>query len=219
MDESSAISAVMEGVHVVNGLEYKMYCSSSKANKRRISATGASKMLANILYSYRGMGLSVGTMIAGWDEKSPGLYYVDSEGGRLKGTKFSAGSVSPYAYGVLDSGLVEFVKMTIFALVSFINLYFFHVFLIYKISLIRLHCALLDLGIKARKYEEAVYTLAQMEKRVVMVESTLKATMQYNSSQVKAVQPTGLIRPESNTAGRRSGILSFGLGYTNRLYS
>ncbi|KAL7609178.1 hypothetical protein Lser_V15G13535 [Lactuca serriola] len=30
IDESSAISAVMEGVHVVNGLEYKMYCSSSK---------------------------------------------------------------------------------------------------------------------------------------------------------------------------------------------
>jgi len=38
------------------------------ANKRRISVTGASKLLANILYSYRGMGLSVGTMIAGWDE-------------------------------------------------------------------------------------------------------------------------------------------------------
>ncbi|CAI9282336.1 unnamed protein product [Lactuca saligna] len=32
IDESSAISAVMEGVHVVNGLEYKMYCSSSKAD-------------------------------------------------------------------------------------------------------------------------------------------------------------------------------------------
>ncbi|KAL7611565.1 hypothetical protein Lser_V15G07715 [Lactuca serriola] len=30
MDESSAISAAMEGVHVVNGLEYKMSCSSSK---------------------------------------------------------------------------------------------------------------------------------------------------------------------------------------------
>ncbi|PWA41775.1 nucleophile aminohydrolase (Ntn hydrolases) superfamily protein [Artemisia annua] len=74
------------------------------ANKRRISVTGASKLLANILYSYRGMGLSVGTMIAGWDEKGPGLYYVDSEGGRLKGTKFSVGSGSPYAYGVLDSG-------------------------------------------------------------------------------------------------------------------
>ncbi|KAL1807322.1 hypothetical protein DCAR_0833196 [Daucus carota subsp. sativus] len=74
------------------------------ANKRRISVTGASKLLANILYSYRGMGLSVGTMIAGWDEKGPGLYYVDSEGGRLKGNRFSVGSGSPYAYGVLDSG-------------------------------------------------------------------------------------------------------------------
>ncbi|CAH9132062.1 unnamed protein product [Cuscuta epithymum] len=39
------------------------------ANKRRISIAGASKLLANILYSYRGMGLSVGTMIAGWDER------------------------------------------------------------------------------------------------------------------------------------------------------
>ncbi|KAI8527970.1 hypothetical protein RHMOL_Rhmol12G0115500 [Rhododendron molle] len=75
------------------------------ANKRRISVTGASKLLANILYSYRGMGLSVGTMIAGWDETGPGLYYVDSEGGRLKGMRFSVGSGSPYAYGVLDSGI------------------------------------------------------------------------------------------------------------------
>ncbi|XP_068641610.1 proteasome subunit beta type-5-like [Aristolochia californica] len=74
------------------------------ANKRRISVTGASKLLANILYSYRGMGLSVGTMIAGWDETGPGLYYVDSEGGRLKGARFSVGSGSPYAYGVLDNG-------------------------------------------------------------------------------------------------------------------
>ncbi|BBG95056.1 N-terminal nucleophile aminohydrolases superfamily protein [Prunus dulcis] len=70
----------------------------------RISVTGASKLLANILYSYRGMGLSVGTMIAGWDETGPGLYYVDSEGGRLKGMRFSVGSGSPYAYGVLDDG-------------------------------------------------------------------------------------------------------------------
>ncbi|GJZ39504.1 proteasome subunit beta type-5 [Tanacetum coccineum] len=36
--------------------------------------------------------------------KGPGLYYVDSEGGRLKGTKFSVGSGTPYAYGGLDSG-------------------------------------------------------------------------------------------------------------------
>ncbi|KAL6983880.1 proteasome endopeptidase complex, partial [Sarracenia purpurea var. burkii] len=74
------------------------------ANKRRISVTGASKLLANILYNYRGMGLSVGTMIAGWDETGPGLYYVDNDGGRLKGMRFSVGSGSPYAYGVLDNG-------------------------------------------------------------------------------------------------------------------
>lgn len=29
---------------------------------------------------------------------------MDSEGGRLKGTRFSVGSGSPYAYGVLDDG-------------------------------------------------------------------------------------------------------------------
>ncbi|KAI5396799.1 Proteasome subunit beta type-5-A [Lathyrus oleraceus] len=43
-------------------------------------------------------------MIVGWDEMGPGLYYVDSEGGRLKGTRFSVGSGLPYAYGILDSG-------------------------------------------------------------------------------------------------------------------
>ncbi|KAG1331324.1 putative Proteasome subunit beta type-5 [Cocos nucifera] len=36
--------------------------------------------------------------------KGPSLYYVDSEGGRLKGSKFSVGSGSPYAYAVLDNG-------------------------------------------------------------------------------------------------------------------
>jgi 20S proteasome subunit beta 5 len=29
---------------------------------------------------------------------------VDSEGGRVKGTRFSVGSGSTYAYGVLDTG-------------------------------------------------------------------------------------------------------------------
>lgn len=73
-------------------------------NKRKISVSGASKLLANTLYSYRGMGLSMGTMIAGWDEAGPGLYYVDSAGARIKGQRFSVGSGSMYAYGVLDTG-------------------------------------------------------------------------------------------------------------------
>ncbi|XP_060080652.1 proteasome subunit beta type-5-like [Ylistrum balloti] len=73
-------------------------------NKERISVAAASKVLANIVYSYKGMGLSMGTMICGWDKKGPGLYYVDSDGTRLTNNIFSVGSGSTYAYGVLDSG-------------------------------------------------------------------------------------------------------------------
>eukprot|EP00058_Branchiostoma_floridae_P008726 XP_002594214.1 hypothetical protein BRAFLDRAFT_117625 [Branchiostoma floridae] len=50
------------------------------------------------------MGLSMGTMIVGWDKRGPGLYYVDSDGTRLSNNMFSVGSGSTYAYGVLDSG-------------------------------------------------------------------------------------------------------------------
>jgi len=73
-------------------------------NGERISVAAASKILANIVYSYRGMGLSMGTMICGWDKKGPGLFYVDSDGTRLTNNLFSVGSGSTYAYGVLDAG-------------------------------------------------------------------------------------------------------------------
>ncbi|XP_067928286.1 proteasome subunit beta type-5-like [Watersipora subatra] len=73
-------------------------------NKERISVSAASKLLANIVYSYKGYGLSMGTMICGWDKKGPGLYYVDSDGTRLTNDMFSVGSGSTYAYGVMDSG-------------------------------------------------------------------------------------------------------------------
>lgn len=36
------------------------------------------------------------------------------------------------------------------------------------------------------KYEEAMTSLAQMEKRAVMAETMLEATLQYQSGQVKA---------------------------------
>ncbi|XP_018613718.1 proteasome subunit beta type-5 [Scleropages formosus] len=74
-------------------------------NKERISVAAASKLLANMVYQYKGMGLSMGTMICGWDKRGPGLYYVDSEGNRICGDQFAVGSGSMYAYGVLDSGL------------------------------------------------------------------------------------------------------------------
>ncbi|CAG8747103.1 17613_t:CDS:2 [Acaulospora morrowiae] len=73
-------------------------------NKERISVAAASKLLVNMVYSYKGMGLSMGTMITGWDKTGPNLFYVDSDGTRLKGDLFSVGSGSTFAYGVLDSG-------------------------------------------------------------------------------------------------------------------
>ena len=82
------------------GMECRLY---QLRNGRRISVASASKLLANVMRSYRGYGLSMGTMIAGWDEKGPQLYYVDDDGTRLKGKMFSVGSGSTYAYGVLDN--------------------------------------------------------------------------------------------------------------------
>ncbi|XP_059612580.1 proteasome subunit beta type-5 [Phlebotomus argentipes] len=73
-------------------------------NRERISVAAASKIMANIIFNYKGMGLSMGMMLAGYDKRGPGLYYIDSEGSRTPGKVFSVGSGSVYAYGVLDSG-------------------------------------------------------------------------------------------------------------------
>jgi 20S proteasome subunit beta 5 len=83
------------------GKECRLY---ELRNGRRITVAAASKLLANVMSSYRGYGLSMGTMIIGWDvETGPQLYYVDDDGTRLKGKYFSVGSGSTYAYGVLDN--------------------------------------------------------------------------------------------------------------------
>mmetsp|Transcript_3281 Transcript_3281/g.5312 ORF Transcript_3281/g.5312 Transcript_3281/m.5312 type:complete len:283 (+) Transcript_3281:95-943(+) len=73
-------------------------------NKDKISVAAASKILANIFYQYKGQGLSCGTMVAGWDKTGPHLYMVDDNGDRFEGMRFSVGSGSTYAYGVLDTG-------------------------------------------------------------------------------------------------------------------
>ncbi|EJD05920.1 N-terminal nucleophile aminohydrolase [Fomitiporia mediterranea MF3/22] len=73
-------------------------------NHERISVAAASKYLCNLVYSYKGTGLSMGTMICGWDKTGPAVFYVDSDGQRLKGDLFSVGSGSTFAYGVLDQG-------------------------------------------------------------------------------------------------------------------
>lgn len=81
------------------GRQCRMY---ELRNRERISVAAASKLLANTMYQYRGYGLSMGTMITGWDKTGPQLYYVDNDATRIHGDLFSVGSGSTYAYGVLD---------------------------------------------------------------------------------------------------------------------
>lgn len=82
------------------GMQCRLY---ELRNGERISVQGASKLLANITSSYRGRGLSMGTMITGWDKKGPSLYYVDNDGVHLQGKILCVGSGGTFAYGVLDS--------------------------------------------------------------------------------------------------------------------
>ncbi|CAN4117002.1 unnamed protein product [Withania somnifera] len=68
------------------------------------------------------------------------------------------------------------------------------------------------------KYETAMASIAQMEKRVVVAESMLEATLQYESGQVRALSSPGAARPESpqGVPAKRAGLLSFGLGWRDR---
>ncbi|KAL1991026.1 hypothetical protein VTN49DRAFT_5530 [Thermomyces lanuginosus] len=73
-------------------------------NKRRITVAAASKILANLTFAYKNMGLGMGTMLAGvTPQEGPALYYIDSEGTRLSGNLFCVGSGQTFAYGVLDA--------------------------------------------------------------------------------------------------------------------
>lgn len=72
-------------------------------NKERVLVAAALKILSNLVYGYKGMGLSMGTMVCGFTPKEgPTIYYVDSDGTRLKGDIFCVGSGQTFAYGVLD---------------------------------------------------------------------------------------------------------------------
>ncbi|GMI80641.1 hypothetical protein like AT3G55020 [Hibiscus trionum] len=78
------------------------------------------------------------------------------------------------------------------------------------------------------KYEDAVASLAEMEKRVVMAESVLEATLQYQSGQSKvqpsprSLNPDSPARtnqePQQEIPARRISLLSrpFGLGWRDR---
>ena len=75
------------------------------SQNRGISVARAAKILSSNLYSNRGLGLSLGTMIMGYDVHGASIYYVDNSGTCLQGDVFSVGSGSTFALGILDTEL------------------------------------------------------------------------------------------------------------------
>lgn len=71
--------------------------------RRPLPVKSVARMLANIAYKFKGMGLSMGMMLAGYDFDGPRLIYVDSEGTSVEGHLFSIGSGSSFALGILDT--------------------------------------------------------------------------------------------------------------------
>ncbi len=67
------------------------------------SVAATSRMMVNLINYYKRYGLSMGLMLAGIDETGANLYYINTEGSRIKGNIFSVGSGMTYAYGVLDT--------------------------------------------------------------------------------------------------------------------
>uniref|UniRef100_A0A672HZF7 Proteasome subunit beta n=1 Tax=Salarias fasciatus TaxID=181472 RepID=A0A672HZF7_SALFA len=72
---------------------------------RRLSTSGAAKLLSHMLHPFKGTELCVAATLCGASFTGPSLVYVCSDGTRLKGTLFSVGSGSPYAYSILDQGV------------------------------------------------------------------------------------------------------------------
>ncbi|KGN58921.1 ecotropic viral integration site 5 protein homolog isoform X2 [Cucumis sativus] len=67
------------------------------------------------------------------------------------------------------------------------------------------------------KYEKAMASLAEMEKRVVMAESMLEATLQYESGQVKATSsPRSRNQGSAQENQRKISLLPFALGWRDR---
>ncbi|KAI6182380.1 Proteasome endopeptidase complex [Aphelenchoides bicaudatus] len=80
------------------------YCNLFELREKMdITVSATSKYFANVMYGWRGQGLSVGSMIAGYDKRGPGLFYIDQDGQRLPMNLCSIGSGSLNAYGILDT--------------------------------------------------------------------------------------------------------------------
>ena len=79
-----------------------------------MSVARASRLLSNALYDNRGLELSVGTMIMGFDSEDgpPKIFYVDNTGVRIEGDLFAVGSGGTFALGILDNARQRMSEMT-----------------------------------------------------------------------------------------------------------
>lgn len=66
------------------------------------------------------------------------------------------------------------------------------------------------------KYDKAMASLDEMEKRAVMAESMLEATLQYESGQAKATSPPRSMRSDMSQTEKMANLLSFGLGWRDK---
>ena len=83
-------------------------------NRRRIPVRAAATLLSNILYQGRWTFFPyyVQIILAGYDEKGPGLFILSADGSRLEDKKFfSTGSGSPMAFGVLEALYKEEISL------------------------------------------------------------------------------------------------------------
>uniref|UniRef100_A0A914IB81 proteasome endopeptidase complex n=1 Tax=Globodera rostochiensis TaxID=31243 RepID=A0A914IB81_GLORO len=85
------------------------YCNLFELRENtQISVAATSQYLANVLYGYRGRGLSVGSMVCGIDKSGPSVYLVQDTGARLKiDTICSVGSGMMNAMAIADSKYKE----------------------------------------------------------------------------------------------------------------
>jgi len=72
-------------------------------NNRRISVPAAAMFLSNCVYRYKGYGLSMSTMICGYDADVPKIYNVTDDGSWVENHLFSVGSGSTIAHGILSA--------------------------------------------------------------------------------------------------------------------
>ncbi|KAH7714259.1 PBS-5 protein [Aphelenchoides avenae] len=80
------------------------YCKLFELREKSpITVAAASKYFANVMYGWRGYGLSVGSMVAGYDKRGPQIFAVNNDGERVAVRVCSIGSGSLNAYGILDN--------------------------------------------------------------------------------------------------------------------